>query len=68
VFGSQEAVAGPAIRQAEQALADPAFRMHLHDAATRATEYLRQSGLPGAAAKSGETKFLRIALEKIGLD
>jgi len=68
VFGSQEAVAGPAIRQAEQALADPAFRMHLHDAATRATEYLRQSGLPGAAAKSGETKFLRIALEKMGLD
>jgi hypothetical protein len=68
VFGSQEPVAGPAIRQAEDALADPAFRMHLHDTATRATEYLRQSGLPGAAAKSGETHFLRIALEKMGLD
>lgn len=68
VFGSQEAVAGPAIRQAGEALADPAFRTHLHDTATRATEYLRRSGLPGAAAKSGETHFLRIALEKMGLD
>jgi hypothetical protein len=66
VFRSREAVAGPAIRQAEEALADPAFRMHLHDTATRATEYLRQSGLPGAAARSGETHFLRIAPEKMG--
>ncbi len=68
VFSSQEAVAGAAIKQAGEALADPAFRMHLHDTATRATEYLRRSGLPGAAAKSGETHFLRIALEKMGLD
>jgi hypothetical protein len=43
----------------------PAFRIHLHDTATRATEYLRRSGLPGAAARSGETHFLRIALEKV---
>jgi hypothetical protein len=42
--------------------------MKLYDTATRATDYLRQSGLPGAAAKSGETNFLRIALEKMGLD
>lgn len=68
VFSSQEAVAGAAIKLAGEALADPAFRMHLHDTATRATEYLRRSGLPGAAANSGETHFLRIALEKMGLD
>jgi hypothetical protein len=68
VFSSQEGAVGPAIRQVEEALADPAFRRHLHDTAARATEYLRQSGLPGAAAKSGETHFLRIALEKRGRD
>src|SRR5262249_39810610 len=68
VFRSQEAVAGPATRQAEEALADPAFRMHLHDTATRATEDLRRSGMPPAAAKSGETHSLRIALEKMGRD
>jgi hypothetical protein len=68
VFRSQEAIAGSAIGEARRALADPSFRRELLATATRATEYLRQSGLPGAVAKSGETNFLRIALEKMGLD
>jgi hypothetical protein len=68
VFRSQEAIAGTAIGEAMRALADPSFMRELHDTATKATEYLRQRGLPGAVAKSGETRFLRIALEKMGLD
>jgi hypothetical protein len=68
VFSSQAKIAGPAIKQAEAALQDVAFRRHLHATAIRATEYLRQSDLPGAAAKSGEGSFLRSALEKLGLD
>ncbi len=35
VFNSQEAIAGPAIRQARAALADPAFRKQLLDAACK---------------------------------
>jgi len=66
VFSSQEKIAGPAIREAERALQDPAFRAKLLDTAKRATEYLGKNELPGAAAKSGETNFLRIALEKMG--
>jgi RHS repeat-associated protein len=68
VFSKDAKVAEAAIKEAQEALADPAFRTQLHDTATRATEYLRTSGLEGAAAKSGETNFLRIALEKMGLE
>lgn len=68
VFSKDAKVAEAAIKEAEAALADPAFRRQLHDTATRATEYLRTSGVEGAAAKSAETNFLRIALEKMGLE
>ncbi len=68
VFSKDAKVAEAAIKEAERALADPAFRRQLHDTATKATEYLRTSGVEGAAAKSGETNLLRIALDKMGLE
>src|SRR5690242_8601218 len=54
-------------RAVREELTKAAFRRELHRAAVRGLEYLRRCGLPGAAAKSGELHFLRIALEKMGL-
>jgi len=56
-----------AISQVQLRLADAQFRRQLHRAARRGLEYLRRRGLPGAAAKSGEVRFLAIALKKLGL-
>ena len=68
VFSSapRQAVAA-AIRHVQQRLADVYFRRQLHRAARRGLEYLRQCGLPGAAAKSGEVRFQVIAFEKLGV-
>jgi RHS repeat-associated protein len=52
-----------AIREAEEDLAeDPRFRAKLLDIAEKATTYLAQNG---AAPKSGETRFLAVAVRKL---
>lgn len=56
-----------AIQQVRSALASPQFRSRLHRVALRGVQYLKHSGLSGAAAKSGELRFLAIALKKLGL-
>jgi hypothetical protein len=49
-------------------VADFAYLLYFSDAASAGfVPHRRASALPGAAAKSGEMRFLRIALEKMGL-
>ena len=56
-----------AIRLVQAEMTKVVFRQQLHRVAVRGVEYLRRCGLPGAAAKSGELRFLVIALKKLGL-
>jgi hypothetical protein len=66
VFSSSTAAeVQAAVKQAEIAMQSAKFRAQLHRTAERATDYLRSSDLPGAAARSGETRFLMKALEKV---
>lgn len=44
------------------------FREQLYDAVVRGIDYLGQSGNSQWAAKSGELHFLRVALEKLGVN
>ena len=68
VFSSTPAAAvRGSVRKAEAALADPAMRRLMLREATRARDYLRTWGTEAAAAKSGELKFLIVALQRLGV-